>query len=32
MNKEPDATILAANPGAGLDGRDERLLDWISRL
>jgi Putative cyclase len=27
----PDAAMLAANPGAGLDGRDERLLDWITR-
>jgi hypothetical protein len=31
MNKSPDPAVLAANPGAGLDGRDERLLDWITR-
>src|SRR5207245_28815 len=31
MNKNPDAKVLAANPGAGLDGRDERLLNWITR-
>jgi hypothetical protein len=31
MNKSPDADVLAANPGAGLDGRDERLLNWITR-
>jgi hypothetical protein len=31
MNKRPDAEMLAANPGAGLDGRDERLLNWITR-
>jgi len=31
MNKSPDAAVLAANPGAGLDGRDERLLNWITR-
>jgi Putative cyclase len=31
MNKDPDPKILAANPGAGLDGRDERLLNWITR-
>jgi hypothetical protein len=31
MNKQPGAAILAANPGAGLDGRDERLLNWITR-
>src|SRR5947209_5666422 len=31
MNKIPDAAVLAANPGAGLDGRDERLLNWITR-
>jgi hypothetical protein len=31
MNKKPDAVVLAANPGAGLDGRDERLLNWITR-
>ena len=31
MNKEPDPVVLRANPGAGLDGRDQRLLDWITR-
>ena len=31
MNKQPDAAVLQANPGAGLDGRDERLLNWITR-
>jgi hypothetical protein len=31
MNRTPDPAVLAANPGAGLDGRDERLLDWITR-
>jgi len=31
MKKSPDAAVLAANPGAGLDGRDERLLNWITR-
>jgi kynurenine formamidase len=31
MNKNPDPQVLAANPGAGLDGRDERLLNWITR-
>src|SRR4029077_4897798 len=30
-NKAPDPVVLAANPGAGLDGRDERLLNWIAR-
>ena len=31
MNKNPDPAVLKANPGAGLDGRDERLLNWISK-
>jgi kynurenine formamidase len=31
MKKQPDPKVLAANPGAGLDGRDPRLLDWITR-
>jgi kynurenine formamidase len=31
MNKKPDAATLAANPGAGLDGRDDRLLNWITK-
>ena len=31
MNKNPDATVLEANPGAGLDGRDERILNWITK-
>jgi kynurenine formamidase len=30
-NKNPDPAVLAANPGAGLDGRDERLLNWITK-
>ena len=32
MKKSPDAAVLSANPGAGLDGRDERLLNWICLL
>src|SRR5207302_10104834 len=31
MNKHPDPAVLKANPGAGLDGRDERLLNWITK-
>jgi kynurenine formamidase len=31
LRKNPDPAVLAANPGAGLDGRDRRLLDWITR-
>jgi hypothetical protein len=31
MNRNPDPKVLAANPGAGLDGRDERLLNWITK-
>ena len=31
MNKRPEAAVLSANPGAGLDGRDERLLEWITQ-
>src|SRR5258708_40292422 len=31
MNKKPDPAVLKANPGAGLDGRDERLLNWITQ-
>jgi hypothetical protein len=31
MNKHPDAAVLQASPCAGLDGRDERILNWISR-
>ena len=31
MNKNPDAAVLAANPCAALDGRDERLLNWITK-
>jgi len=31
MNKNPDPAVLKANPGAGLDGRDERLLNWIAK-
>ena len=30
-NKALDAAVLAANPGAGLDGRDERLLNGITK-
>ncbi len=28
--QEPRRDVLAANPCAGLDGRDERLLNWIT--
>jgi kynurenine formamidase len=31
MNRNPDPQVLTANPGAGLDGRDPKLLDWITR-
>jgi kynurenine formamidase len=31
MKRNPDPKVLQANPGAGLDGRDERLLDWVTR-
>jgi kynurenine formamidase len=31
MSKNPDPKILEENPCAGLDGRDERLLNWITR-
>jgi kynurenine formamidase len=31
MQRSPDPKVLAANPGAGLDGRDDKLLDWITR-
>jgi kynurenine formamidase len=31
MNRSPDRAVLDANPCAGLDGRDERLLEWITR-
>jgi hypothetical protein len=31
MNKHPDAATLAANPGAGLDGRDERFYPFGRR-
>ena len=31
MNKNPDAATLAANPCAALDGRDERILNWITK-
>ncbi len=31
MNKEPDAKVLEQYPCAALDGRDERLLNWITR-
>ena len=31
MHKDPDPEVLKANPGAGLDGRDERLLNWITK-
>ena len=31
MGKSPDPQVLTANPGAGLDGRDDKLLEWITR-
>ncbi|MGE5270467.1 MAG: cyclase family protein [Thiohalocapsa sp.] len=31
MGRDPDPQVVAANPGAALDGRDERLLNWITR-
>ena len=31
MHKQPDAATLAASPCAALDGRDERILNWITR-
>ena len=31
MDKNPDRKVLDANPCAGLDGRDERLLNWITK-
>jgi kynurenine formamidase len=31
QRKHPDPEVVKANPGAGLDGRDERLLNWITR-
>ena len=31
MNKNPDPAVLEANPCAALDGRDERLLNWITK-
>ncbi len=31
MNKEPDPKVLEANPCAALDGRDERILNWITK-
>src|SRR6202040_4381220 len=31
MNENPDRKVLDANPCAGLDGRDERLLNWITK-
>src|SRR5258708_34653686 len=31
MNKNPDSATLAANPCAALDGRDERILNWITK-
>src|SRR5438270_6117761 len=31
MGKNPDAGTLAASPCAALDGRDERILNWITK-
>ncbi len=31
MKKRPDRAVVEANPGAGLDGRDERILNWITK-
>src|SRR5260370_18873716 len=31
MKKQPDAATLDANPCAALDGRDERILNWITK-
>ena len=31
MNKKPDPKVLEANPCAALDGRDERILNWITK-
>ena len=31
MGKDPDPAVVKANPGAALDGRDERLLNWITK-
>ena len=31
MNKRPEAAVLEQYPCAALDGRDERLLNWITR-
>src|ERR1051325_10080658 len=31
MGKDPDAEVVKANPGAAFDGRDERLLNWITK-
>ena len=31
MNKHPDPEVLEAYPCAALDGRDERILNWITK-
>jgi kynurenine formamidase len=31
MNKNPDPKVLESNPCAALDGRDERILNWITK-
>jgi Putative cyclase len=31
MNKNPDAKVLEQYPCTALDGRDERILNWITR-
>src|SRR6202030_1438948 len=31
MNKNPDPKVLEANHCAALDGRDERILNWITK-
>jgi hypothetical protein len=31
MNRNPDPKVLEANPCAALDGRDERILNWITK-
>jgi hypothetical protein len=31
MGKDPDPEVVRANPGAALDGRNERLLNWITK-
>src|SRR5258708_35176060 len=31
MNKQPDPKVLEEYPCAALDGRDERILNWITK-